>query len=211
MTRTPILTAKQTPPRFTWEASLFFRRTLSSGFLAVLLAAPAFAQEGGGDIADSPSGWVFRWLNFAIVFGGIAYCAVKFGGPHFRKQSEEISQKIAEGARAREAADRERQAAQANLAGVGAEVAQIRADAKRSGEAEALRLRALAREEAETIARAAQAEIDAAQRAARLELKTLAARLAIERAEVLLQQQITPSADASLFAAFIGDLDRSAN
>jgi F-type H+-transporting ATPase subunit b len=211
MTRTPTSTLKQTPGRFPLEANLFFRRILSLGFFAVLLAAPVFAQEGGGDIADSPSGWVFRWLNFAIVFGAIAYCAVKFGGPHFRKQSEEISQKIAEGARAREAADRQRQAAQAKLAGIGAEVAQIRADAKRSGEAEAVRLRALARDEAETIARAAQAEIAAAQRAARLELKTLAARLAIERAESLLQQQITASADASLFAAFIGDLDRSAN
>ena len=60
------------------------------------------------------------------------------------------------------------------------------------------------------IERAAQEEIAAAQRAARLEMKSLAARLAIERAEFLLRQELTP-AEAALFRGFVGDLQRSAN
>jgi F-type H+-transporting ATPase subunit b len=201
---------KRTPESFLREASLVFRRVIFICIFSILVAVPAFAQEGG-DIADSPTGVIFRWLNFAIVAGIILYFFVKIAAPHFRSQSEEISRKIAEGARAREAADQQRAAAQQKLAGLGDEVARLRADAKRSGEAEAQRLRALARAEAEMIARAAQEEIAASQRAARLEMKALAARLAIERAESLLQQQITPAEQAILFEAFVADLQGSAN
>ena len=73
------------------------------GFLAVFLflaAWPVLAQEHETPPAETPTGYIFRWLNFAIVFGGIAYVAVKMGGPYFRAQAEETAQKIAEGARA---------------------------------------------------------------------------------------------------------------
>ena len=201
---------KRTPETHLDGTSRYFRRAISLGFIWILAAAPIFAQESG-DIADSPTGVIFRWLNFAIVFAIILYFFVNIAAPHFRSQSEEISRKIAEGARAREAADQQRAAAQQKLAGLPEEVARLRADAKRSGEAEAQRLRAQARSEAEMIAKAAQEEIAAAQRAARLETKALAARLAIERAESLLQQQITPAEQATLFEAFVGDLQGSAN
>jgi F-type H+-transporting ATPase subunit b len=100
---------------------------------------------------------------------------------------------------------------QAKLAGIEQEVARIRVDAKRDAEAEAVRLRALARQEAEVIERAAQAEIKAAQRAAQLELKAFAARLAVDRAEALLTTEITPEAQATLFHTFVAELQRSAN
>ncbi len=63
-------------------------------------------------------------------------------------------------------------------------------EAKRDADAEALRLRALAREEAAKIEKSALAEIAAAERATRLELKALAARMAVERAEALLRDRI---------------------
>ena len=47
--------------------------------------------------------------------------------------AEEISQKIAEGARAREAAEKRRSEAQAKLANIGTEVAEMRVEAKRGG------------------------------------------------------------------------------
>jgi F-type H+-transporting ATPase subunit b len=185
-----------------------------AGFLAVLVlvaALPLLAQEGEGSPADSTVGWVFRWLNFAIVFGAIGYFAVKKGGPYFRGQAEEIAKKIAEGTRAREAAERQRQEAQAKLANIEREIAEMRVEANRDAEAEAQRLRALAREEAEKIERAAQAEIAAAERAARMELKAFAARLAVERAEALLREELTPKSEAALFQAFVQELGRSVN
>ena len=179
--------------------------------LVIFAALPALAQEGESSPVDSPTGWIFRWLNFAIVFGAIAYFAVKKGGPYFRAHADEISRRIAEGARAREAAEQQRKEIQGKLAGIDQEVAAMREEAKRDAEAEAQRLRALAREEAQKIEAVAQAEIAAAERAARLELKSLGARLAIERAEALLLTELTPKAETALFESFVRDLERSPN
>jgi F-type H+-transporting ATPase subunit b len=187
------------------------RAFFSLVILMLLAALPALAQEGEASPVDSPAGWIFRWLNFAIVFGAIGYLAWKKGGPYFRAQAEEISRKIAEGARAREAAERQRQEVQAKLANIESEIAAMRADSKRDAEAEAQRLRSLAREEAQKIERAAQAEIVAAERAARMELKTLAARMAVERAEALVRKELTPKSEAALFQAFVQELERSVN
>ena len=169
-------------------------------------AVPLLAQEGESSPADSPVGSLFRWLNFAIVFGAIAWFAVKKGAPYFRSNAENISQKIAEGARAREAAAERRREIEKKMAGLDEEIARMRAEAKRDADAEAQRLRALARAEAERIEQAAQAEIAAAERAGRLELKTLVARFALERAEVLLKQELNANTDAAVFAAFVQDL-----
>jgi F-type H+-transporting ATPase subunit b len=177
-------------------------------FFAVL---PVLAQEGEASPADSPTGWVFRWLNFAIVFGTIAYFAVKKGGPYFRANAEEISRKIEEGGRTREAAERQRREMEAKLANLPNETAQMRAEAKRDMEGETQRLRAQALEEAKKIERAALAEIAAAERAARMELKALAARMAVERAEALLRQELTANAEQRLFQTFVAELERSVN
>lgn len=101
------------------------------GMLFFLAAAPLFAQESESSPADSPTGQFFRWLNFAIVFGVIAYFAVKKGGPYFRGQAEEISPKIAEGARAREAAEEQRRQVEAKMANLEKEIAEMRAEAKK--------------------------------------------------------------------------------
>jgi F-type H+-transporting ATPase subunit b len=187
-------------------------RALGSLITLLLFAAlPVLAQEGGESPVDSPAGWIFRWLNFLIVFGAIGYLAWKKGGPYFRAHAEEISQKIAEGARAREAAERQRQEVQAKLANINSEIAAMRVEAKRDADAEAQRLRALSREEAQKIEHAAQAEIAVAERASRMELKTLAARMAAERAEALLRKELTPKSEAALFQTFVQELERSVN
>jgi F-type H+-transporting ATPase subunit b len=182
-----------------------------SAFLFVLTSAPALAQEGEASPADSTMGWVFRWLNFAIVFGAIVYFAVKKGGPYFRRTAGEIAQKIEEGAREREAAERRRHEIEAKLANLDKEIEQMRADAKLAGAADAQRLRGLSRQEADKIELAAQAEIAAADRVARLELKAVAARLAVERAESLLQREVTPETEAGLFETFVAELGRNVN
>jgi F-type H+-transporting ATPase subunit b len=176
-------------------------------FLAV---TPAFAQEGSSSPVDSTTGLVFRWINFAIVAALLVYAARK-AAPHFRANRELIGQKIAEGTRAREAAEQRRREVEEKMKGLGAEIERIRADAKRDGDAEAIRLRASSKEDAQKIERAAQAEIAAAERAARMELRILAARMAVERAESLLRDELTPSAETVLFRGFVEDLNRSAN
>ena len=178
----------------------------------VLLGAfPVLAASNPQAEAQSPVGWVYRWLNFAIFFGVIAYFLAKKSPPFFRKRQEAIEKAIAESARARQAAEsREREIA-AKMGTLPSEIARLRERSKQESAGEVERVRALAREEVKRIDQAAQLEILAAERAAQMELKTLAARLAVERAETLLEQGMSPRADAALFGRFLADLAGGAN
>lgn len=191
-----------------WRAHL--AGVVATALAVLVAAAPALAQESNSSITDSTSGWVFRWFNFGVLVVILVYAFWK-AGPKFRKNSEEISRKIAEGTRAREAAEQQRREVRTKLASIDTEVAAMREDAKRGAEAEAERIRALAKAEAEAIERAAQAEIAAAQRAARLELRASAARMAIETAERMLREKLTPDNESALFRNFVAELERSAN
>ncbi|MFZ3329255.1 MAG: hypothetical protein WA197_01385 [Candidatus Acidiferrales bacterium] len=195
----------------TRELRQIWRALACAAVFLLLAAAPVFAQEGEASPADSPVGWVFRWLNFALVFGGIGYAIWKWGAPYFRQHAEEISNKIAEGTRAREAADAQRREIQAKLAGLDDEIKRLREVGQRDAEAEAQRLRDMGRVESENIERAARAEIEAAERQERLELKILGAKLAVELAEALLRRSLTPRGEEFLFNGFVTELKRSVN
>lgn len=186
-----------------------FRNLFLATMLIAFAAAPAMAQESG-DTTTTTTGWVFRWINFAIVFGVIAWGFAK-AGPYFRRNAEQISQRIAEGKRAREAAENQRRVVQEKMAHLDAEVAHLRADAERANENEAQRIRAMAKADAQNIERAGHAEIDAAEHAARLELKAFAGRVAVEQAEALLRDQMTATKEAAVFHAFVESLDGSRN
>jgi F-type H+-transporting ATPase subunit b len=180
-------------------------------WLALLTAAPAFAQEEATQPENTTAGWIFRWLNFAVVFIAIVWVLVTKARPAFRAHADAIQAAIAEGTRAREEAEQRRQEAERKLAGIEQEITAMRLQAKRDAEIETDRIRSLAREEAIKVDRAAEAEIAAAERAARFELKATAARLAIERAEAQLREQLTPPEDSQLVRNFVGDLAGSQN
>lgn len=177
--------------------------------MIALMAAPVMAQETG-DVTTTTTGWVFRWINFAIIFALIAWGFSK-AGPYFRKTADQISQKIAEGKRAREAAENQKRMVQEKMAHLDAEVVQLRADAKRAKEGEAQRIRAMAKEDAQNIERAGHAEIAAAEHQARLELKAFAGRVAVEQAEVILRDQMNANTEAAVFRAFVESLEGSRN
>jgi F-type H+-transporting ATPase subunit b len=180
--------------------------TLFATLAALLLvAAPVLAAEEPG---TAPIGWAFRWLNFLLVFGGAAYLLWKYTPGYFRARSEEIASAIEHARRLEREAEAVLQNAEEKLANFDREAEEMRAGARHDALAEAERIRALAREEAERIERAAEDEIAAAVRAARLALKAAAAKLATERAEALLRQQMSTETDARLFQFFLGGLAR---
>jgi F0F1-type ATP synthase membrane subunit b/b' len=183
------------------------------GLLCILLsiALPTLAAEDNENPAEAPIGMVFRWLNFALVFGGLGYLIAKKAPAFFRGRADAISASIAEAAAAQADAEKHLREAEEKLLQVDREVAELRAAARRESAAEAERIRALARSESEKIARAAQLEVEAAERAARIELKAMAARLAVERADALIRRQMTTETQAALFHSFLNDLARSAN
>ncbi|MGH9703701.1 MAG: ATP synthase F0 subunit B [Candidatus Acidiferrales bacterium] len=178
---------------------------------AMFLAIPLFAAESGPSPSESTLGWVFRWLNFALVFGGGGYLIAKSAPAVFRKRAETIVAAITESARIKEEAEKRLNEAEEKLAALDKEIAAMRTQAKSDAAAEAERLRDLARNEAQKIESAAFAEIQVATRAARLELKAYGARLAIERAEAILRDQIGVESDAAVFRGFVADLGRSSN
>ena len=187
---------------------------LSSILLLFLLVAATSvwgAEEGNQDPAASPTGIVFRWLNFAIVVGLLGYAIRKMMLPALRARAEGIRRAIAEGGAAKAAAEEQLRTVEEKLSRLDEEVAAMRAAAQRESEAEARRIRALAREEAAKIERAARAEITAAERSARIELRRMAAQLTVSRAEAIIRERINVTTRAALFHSFLTNLGRRAS
>jgi F-type H+-transporting ATPase subunit b len=186
---------------------------LAVNILFVLLFAVggANAAEEGGNAATERATEIFKWINFAIVAGVIVWVFGKKLPPVFRKKAEAISSAIANAAKAKAAAEAQLREAETRLANLQKEVAELRALAEKEAAAEVERLRAATQSDAQKIAAAAKAEIEAAERAARLELKALAANLAVDGAEMMLAKQLTPKAQESLISDFVKSLEGRPN
>ena len=183
------------------------------GALVVLLLAAinAHASEEGGNTTTERANEIFKWINFAVVAGLIAWVFLKLTPPFFRKNAENINSAITKATAAKAEADRQLRDAEEKLARLEQEVAQLQVTALREAAAEAERLRAITQSDMQKVGLAAKAEIEAAERAARLELKAIAANLAVDGAESLLVKQLTPQAQASLVAAFVKSLEGRPN
>jgi F-type H+-transporting ATPase subunit b len=185
--------------------------------LAVLLVtfwfAPITRAADGAEEHSAESGYttLFRWLNFALVFGGAGYFIAKKAPPFFRKRAEAISSSLTEAAAVKAEAERQLQQAEYKLKNLDKELAALRAAAKGEAAAEAERLQVATQSDRAKIVRAADAEIEAAGRAAQSELRAIAAQMAVERATDLIQQQMTQAARAGIFRSFVGRLAGSAN
>lgn len=179
--------------------------------IVILLLAPAvLATEEGGDPVFTPAGTAFRWINSLIIIGFFVW-AFRKGRGAFRAKAEQISSSIERAARAKAEAAHKREEMERKMAQLGHEVEEMRQHAHKEAAAELERLRQLIREESEKIERAAVAEIEASERAARNELRAHAARLAVARAEALLQARLTPEIETRLFRGFVSDLSRGVN
>ena len=181
--------------------------------IAILLfmAISAHAAEEGGNATTERANEIFKWINFAIVAGLIAWVFLKLTPPFFRKNAETISSAISKATAAKAEAERQHREAEEKLARLQQEVAQLRATAQREIAAETERLKAITQSDIEKVKLAAKAEMEAAERAARLELKTIAANLAVDGAESLLAKEMTPQVQESLVAAFVKSLEGRPN
>jgi F-type H+-transporting ATPase subunit b len=179
--------------------------------LLFCLVVNSLAAEEGGGAAAAGANTAFRWINFAIVAGLLIWVFAKLLPGWFRHNADTIASAITKATAAKEAADREVREAETRLAQLEQEIAALRAVAEREAAGEAERIRALAKSDAAKVATAAQAEIEAAERAARLELRRLAAALAVDGAESLLVKQLTAAAQENLVDVFVKGLDGRPN
>ena len=192
------------------------RRFLAVNFGAFLvfffLAIPSFAAEGAEpDPADSPTGLIFRWLNFIIVFGGIGYLIAKHGGAFFRGNAREIAASIHEATAAKAEADRELHEVETKIGRLDQDVAELRSEAQQNWAAESERLRTSGVAEIEKINLAAGAELAATERAAQQQLREVAAALAVENAAAVVASRMNPEVRARMFQTFLGELGKGSN
>jgi F-type H+-transporting ATPase subunit b len=184
---------------------------VSAVIATLLFALTTHAAEEGGAPGAEKAQEIFKWINFAIVAGALLWVCLKKAPGFFRGRAEAIGSAITKAGSAKAAADAQLREAETKLANLQKEVAELRAFAERESAAEVERLRAATRSDEQKIAAAAKAEIEAAERAARLELKALAARLAVDGAEALLAKQLTAKVQEALISNFVKSLEGRPN
>ena len=188
-----------------------FLFVVSALFVPLFLVASAHAAEEGGNAAAERAAEIFKWINFAIVAGVILWLCLKKAPAFFGGRASAISSAITSATAAKAAADAQLREAETKLANLQKEVAELRAFADREASAEVARIRATTQSDLQKIAAAAKAEIEAAERAARLELKAFAAKLAVDGAESLLAKQLNAQAQESLISNFVRSLEGRPN
>jgi F0F1-type ATP synthase membrane subunit b/b' len=177
-----------------------------------LMALPVLAAESAEpDPANSTTGLIFRWLNFLIVFGGIAYLIAKSGGAFFRGNAKEIAASIVQATAAKEEAIRELHTVEVKIERLDQDVAELREQARQNWAAESERLRTSGAAEIEKINQAARAELAASERAAQQQLRDIAASLAVKNAAALVGSRMNAELRAKMFQAFLVDLGRGKN
>ena len=189
----------------------FLLAPASAALAALFLTLSACAAEEGGGAGAGPTEELFKWINFALWAGPFLWVCLKKGPEWFRRRAEEIGSAISKAGSVKAAADAELRQAETKLENLQKEVAELRALADREAAAEVERIRMATRSDMEKIAAAGKAEIAAAERVARLELKALAAELAVEGTESLLTKQLTSQTQAGLISNFVKSLEGMPN
>jgi F0F1-type ATP synthase membrane subunit b/b' len=186
-------------------------RVLLPLVVSLILAVAARAAEEGGNSAEGPSGHIFKWIHFVILVILAVWLFGKVLPPWFRSNAEKISSEITKANAAKSEAERKLQEAAAKLANLEKEIGEFRRMAEREAAAEVERLKALVQSDAEKIRVAAGAEVEAAEHAARVELKALAAKLAVDGAEKQVADKMTAAIQETMIDNFVQSLQGRPN
>lgn len=144
--------------------------------------------------------WILIGLNFAIVAGLIVWFWRSKMPAAFRTRTETILKSMETARQASEEANRRLKDVEGRLARLDSEIAQMTSAAEAAGHEEEMRIRQAAEEDKKRIIESAEQEIDAAARAARAQLKSFAADLAVGLAEK--QIRIDSNTDQALVRGF---------
>ncbi len=171
-----------------------------------LMTSVVHAGQEGGPEASNSTQEIFKWIHFVILVGLAYWIFGKLLPPVFRKKSDLIIEAISRATATKAEADRQLKEAAIKLTRLEQEVAAFRAMAQKEALAEVERLKNATKSDADKIVTAGKAEIEAAERSARLALKELAAKLAVDKAESLVAQQMTPGVQDALVDNFLQSL-----
>ena len=173
--------------------------------MTCLVAAPVRAAE---EPERNLEPW--KWANFLILAGGIAYMVKKHAGPFYAARSQKIHQDMTESEAIRKDAEARAATVEQRLAHLDADIAALRQESKEEADAQIKRATEHMAAELAKIEVHAVQEIAFAGKSARLELKRHAAELAVALAERKIRARMTPDTQETLVRAFVSDLDRPA-
>jgi F-type H+-transporting ATPase subunit b len=154
----------------------------------------------------SPWSTVFKWANFLILFGGLGWMLRAPMMNFLESRRQEITEGLTKAAEARADADRKLAEVETRLTGLDQEIRQLKEQALQQAEEERLHILEMARQEAQKIMEMASMEIEGMRKAARQELKTHVAELAVRLAEERLKSAIGPVEHKKIVERFVEDL-----
>jgi F-type H+-transporting ATPase subunit b len=148
--------------------------------------------------------WLSVVLNFVVIAAVIGWAGFKYLPGMFRDRSTAIQKAMQEAQMASEEARRRLAEIESRLMKLDVEIGMMRDAAEKEGAAEEARIQAAAEEDARKIVRSAEQEIAAAVKAARRQLVTYAADLAVGLARK--QIHVDAATDQALVRNFAGQL-----
>jgi F-type H+-transporting ATPase subunit b len=154
-----------------------------------------------------PNAIWWKWANFAILVGVIAWLAHKKAPNFFVDRTAEIQKGISEASAIRAEAEARAAAMEQRIANLSIEVESIRKNAREEMEAEGARIRAQTAAEIAKIQALAEQEIASAAKHATRDLKSYSAELALHVAEQKIQSRMNPQQQSALVDLFIQDLN----
>jgi len=179
--------------------------------LAVMpVLAPAQEPEKKGEAHETHESdgslTIWKWVNFAILAGGLGYMIGKNAGPYFTGRSAAIRKDIEESMRQQKEAEARVAEVERRLATLESEIAAIRDESEQEINTGAERLASQSAEEIAKIRTHASQEIASAGKQARFELKRYSAELAMGLAEQRVRTRMTDATQDALVDGFVSDL-----
>jgi F-type H+-transporting ATPase subunit b len=164
---------------------------------------PAGKQES----PEPPHELLYKTINFIILVGALGYVLRKPLAEFFSSRSNSIRKSLDEGRKALEASQAQLQVVEEKLRRLEEEIAAFKASAVREMEAESRRLQQSSEEEGARILESARAQMEAAVRGAKLELKNYTAQKAVALAEELIRSRLGDEGRRGLVAQFVATLE----
>jgi len=176
-------------------------------FLALTPLAFSQDKEAAGHQESSSDPWIWwKWANFLMLAGVLGYLANKHAGAYFSGQTEEIQRGILESGKLKAEAEARAAQIEKRLAGIEGEIAQMHTQAQAEMAAEAARLKTDTENMLKRLEQQTQLELELMIKAAKHELKSFSAELALGLAEQKIRAMLDPASKETLADTFIQDL-----
>lgn len=168
-------------------------------------ATEAAKSEEGGHEAGHEA--LYKWINFILLAGGLAFVLRKPLSQFFIQRSASIQKSLEEGRKALETSQARLQTVEDKLQRFEEAMAAFRGAALREMEEEHARIRQATAQEAEKLMDSVRVQMDVAGKQARLELKLFTAQMAVELAEKMIAQRLDEAGQKQLVSQFMSRLE----